>query len=102
MDNSPPALRQVVLMDVHPRRAARHVPDAQIPLALSDRSRGIGWVGPFKDENVYVGGLSCVEHTYILPPEVLRQGWEFEVQTTLDGIVIKYSTLRAVIAPSII
>ncbi|VDB90836.1 unnamed protein product [Peniophora sp. CBMAI 1063] len=89
-DASPPAMRQLVLIDVHPRRVARRAAEPQVPFALSKDLRGTGRVSPFKDwQNVYHGGLSCVEYTYVLPPEVARSVSDFDVAAALDGVVVK-------------
>ena len=94
-DYTHPALRQLVIIDAHPRRAKRaSSTQARAPMALCNDMRGTGYVRPFKDENVYPGGLECVEHVYVLPPEVSRERLIFGVAaTTLDGVVLRSSTL---------
>ncbi|KZV72847.1 hypothetical protein PENSPDRAFT_649436 [Peniophora sp. CONT] len=91
IDDSPSVTRVLALLDFHPRRVARTPADARTdsPFALSDSMRGGGMVRPFKDENVYAGGLPCVEYTYVLPPEVSTQDIRYGVHaTTQDGVVL--------------
>ncbi|KZV72832.1 hypothetical protein PENSPDRAFT_683402 [Peniophora sp. CONT] len=94
IDDAQPVERTLALLDLHPRRAARTSTKAEeSSLALAKGLHGSGAVRPFKDENVYAGGLPCTEYTYVLPPEVFRQSSVFEVHaTTLDGVVLLHES----------
>ncbi|VDB89350.1 unnamed protein product [Peniophora sp. CBMAI 1063] len=91
-EQSTSATRRLSILDFHPRRAARAPGDKSESFALADGLRGSGVVRPFKDENVYAGGLACAQYTYVLPPEITRgPRTEFLVHAmTLDGVVVLY------------